>query len=237
MPQRRLLLLVVLLVAGCGRKPAEDEASIRQRLDRKGTIDLMDQVAKAPDYKPPADGHLTENQVRMYLDVRLREQKIREVAFKNLNTKSETVAKEKRPVGLAEALKTIGDLADVATADLRAAQELGFNPKEYQWVREQVMAAQMLQATQALNQQVALSREALLRSVEEQKKTAGAGQRDEIDRHIRDLRQSAEGVVDRDPAKNFNARLLARHGEELARLRSEEQRIAQELQRGPVDGH
>jgi uncharacterized protein YicC (UPF0701 family) len=216
MPRCRLLLLVVLLVAGCGRKPAEDEASIRQRLERKGTIDLMDQVAKAPDYKPPADGHLTDGQVGMYLDVRLREQKIREVAFKNLNTK---------------------DLADVATADLRAAQELGINPKEYQWVRERVMAAQMLQATEALNQQVALSREALLRSLEEQKKTAGAGQRTEIDRHIRDLRQSAEGVVDRDPAKNFNARLLARHEEDLARLRSEEQRIAQELQKGPSDGH
>jgi len=198
MPRRRLLLLAVLLVSGCGRKPAEDEASIRRQLERKGTIDLMDQVARAPDYKPPADGHLTEGQLRMYLDVRLRERRIREVASRGASP------------------------ADTATADLRAAQELGFNPKEYQWVRERVMDAQMLQATQALNQQVALGREALLRSLEEQKKTAAAGQQAEIDRHIQDLRKSAEGVVDRDPSKNFNARLLARH---------------QELQKGPSDGH
>jgi uncharacterized protein YicC (UPF0701 family) len=234
---RLILLGAVLLVAGCGRKPADDEASIRKQLDRKGTIDLMDQVARAPDYKPPADGHLTERQVRMYLDVRLREQKIREVAFKNLNTKSEATAKEKRPVGVFEALKRIGDIADVATADVRAAQELSFNPKEYQWVRDRVMEAQMLQATRALNQQVALSREALLRSLAEQKKTAGADQQAEIDRHIQDLRKSAEEVVDRDPAKIFNAQLLGRYEDSLARLQSEDQRISQELQKGPTDGH
>jgi hypothetical protein len=198
MPRHRLLLLIVLLAAGCGRRPAGDETSIRKRLERKGTTDLMDQVAKAPAYKPPADGRLTESQVRMYLDVRPRERRIREVASKSASP------------------------ADAATADLRAAQELGFNPKEYQWVRDRVLEAQMLQATQALNQQVALSREALLRSLKEQKKTAGAGQRAEIDRHIEDLRKSAEGVVDRDPSKNFNAQLLARH---------------EELQKGPSNGH
>jgi hypothetical protein len=206
-----LLGAVLLASSGCKRKPAEDEASIRRQLERKGTIDLMDQVAKAPDYKPPIDGHLTEGQVRMYLDVRRREQKIREVAFKNLNTQKGTPEREKPPAGAFEFVKAFGDLADVATADLRAAQELGFNPKEYQWVRERVMEAQMLQATEALNQQVARSREALMRSLEEQKKAAGSDQRAEIDRHIQDLRKSAEGVVDRDPAKKFNASLLARY--------------------------
>lgn len=172
MPRHRLpsvlLLGAVLLVPGCGRKPSGSQA------------------AKAQDYKPPADGHLSEGQVRMYLEVRRREQKIREAAFKSQS------------------------LADVATADLRAARELGFNPREYRWVRDRVMEARMLQATQALRQQVAASREALLRSLELQKKTAGAAGQAEIDRHIQDLRDSAEGVVDRDPVKAFNARLLAR---------------------------
>jgi uncharacterized protein YicC (UPF0701 family) len=175
-----LLLGAVLLVPGCGRKPAGNR------------------VAKAQDYKPPADGHLSAGQVRMYLDVRRREQKIREAAFKNQS------------------------LPDVATADLRAAQELGFNPREYQWVRDRVMEAQMLQATQALHQQVAVGREALLRSLERQKKTAGAAGQAEIDRHIQDLRGSAEGVVERDPAKAFNAQLLAR---------------TEDLRKGPPDGH
>lgn len=189
MPRRRLLLFVVCLVAGCGHKAAEDEASIRRQLERKGTVDLMDQVAKAPDYKPPGDGRLTEKQVRMYLDVRLREQRIRAVASNSASP------------------------ADAATADLRAAQELGFNLKEYQWVRDRVAEAGMLQATQELHRQVAASREALLRSLAEQRKTAGAIQQAEIDRHIEDLRASAEGAVDRDPSRTFNAQLLARSGE------------------------
>jgi uncharacterized protein YicC (UPF0701 family) len=184
MPRHRLpsvlLLGAVLLVPGCGRTPAGNQA------------------AKAQDYKSPADGRLSEGQVRMYLDVRRREQKIREAAFKNQS------------------------LADVSTADLRAARELGFNPKEYQWVRDRVMEAQMLQATQALHQQVAVSREALLRSLEQQKKTAGADQQAEIDRHIENLRRSAEGVVDRDPAKAFNVQLLARY---------------EDLRKGPSNGH
>jgi hypothetical protein len=184
-----LVLGAVLLASDCKKKPAEDEASIRRQLERKGTIDLMDQVAKAPDYKPVAGGRLTERQVAMYLAVRRRERKIREVAAKSLSP------------------------ADAATADLRAAQELGFNPKEYRWVRDRVMEARMLQASQALHQQVAASREALLRSLAEQRKTADPARQTEIDRHVEDLRESANGSGDRDPSRTFNAQLLARSEE------------------------
>ena len=175
MPRRRLpsllLLGAFLLASGCGRTPAGKP------------------VTEARDYKPPADGHLGEGQVRMYLDVRRREQALRQTAFKSRS------------------------LAGVATADLRAARELGVDPQEYRWVRDRVLEARMFQTTQALDQQVALGREALLRSLAEQRKTAGAAERAEIDRHIRDLRNSAEGATDRDPVKAFNARFLARFEE------------------------
>jgi hypothetical protein len=228
-----ILLSALLILPGCRREPA----AAPEKVAPNGTAELMDQVARAPKYKPPADRRLTERQVRMYLDVRLREQKIREAAFnafKRLNTPS---GKERRPAEGLGLLGSLGDLADMGTADLRASRELGFNPKEYQWVRERVMDAQMLQATQALNRQVALSREALLRSLEEEKKTAGAAQRAGIDRNIRDLRNSAAGVADRDPAKIFNAGLLVRYQEDFARLRGEEQRIGQELLKGTSHGH
>jgi len=223
-----ILLSALLTIPGCRREPA----GTPEKGAQDGTAELMDQVAKAPDYKPPADRRLTERQVRMYLDVRLREQKIRAAAFKRLNTPSGT--ERRPPVGL---LGSLGDLADMGTADLRASRELGFNPKEYQWVRERVMDAQMLQATQALSRQVAQSREALLRSLEEEKKTAGPAQRAGIDRNIRELRNSAAGVVDRDPAKIFNVGLLVRHQEDFDRLRGEEQRIGQELLKGTSHGH
>ena len=234
-------LLLSALGAGCRHKPADDEASIQKSLQEKGTLDVMDQVSKAPDYQPPADGRLTDGQVKMYLAVREREQKIREVAFKNLQSKGDQAEQEKRKVSFFEAMKAVGDVADVATADLRAAQELGYNPKEYQWVRDRVLEAQMLATTKSLNQQVAQGRQSLVRALEEEKRRApDDARRAEIDKQIQDLQRGAGTAPDSDPAKEFNAQLLSRYKDELAGLRSEDQRIADELQksgsRGGRDG-
>src|SRR4030095_12202991 len=163
------------------------------RLDEKGTVDLMDQVSKAPEYKPPADGRLTGRQVEMYLDVRRREQKIRQVA------------------------KAAGDLAELATADLRAAQELGYNPKEYSWVRDRVLEAEMLQTAQALNQQMAEGRQAFLKALESRPDTATEpAARAEIERQIAELRRNAaEDPPGGDPDKRYNTELIARYKAEL----------------------
>jgi hypothetical protein len=228
-------LLLLTASAGCRQRPADDEASIQKSLQEKGTLDVMDQVSKAPDYQPPAAGHLTDGQVKMYLAVRERELKIREVAFKELKAKGDQANQEKRNVGFFEAMKAVGDVADVATADLRAAQELGYNPKEYQWVKDRVLEAQMLATTRALNQQVAQSRQSLVKALEEQKRQAtDDAQRAEIDKRIQDLQSDSGAVPDSDPAKEFNAQLLSRYQDALDRLRSEDQRIAEQLQKaGP----
>ncbi|HEX6904619.1 MAG TPA: hypothetical protein VF789_33230 [Thermoanaerobaculia bacterium] len=228
-------VLILPLLLGCGKKPAEDDASIKKNLEEKGTIDLMDQVSKAPDYQPPVDGRLTEDQVEMYLAVRKRELRIREVALQNLKAKGEQAEQESRKVSPFEAMKAVGDLADVATADLRAAQELGHNPKELQWVKERVLEAQVLATTRALNQQVARSRESLLANLEEQKRAAAsAEERAEIDRRIAELKSSADSS-ETDPAGEHNSRLLARYEDELASLKAEEERIARKMETNPGD--
>src|SRR3954454_13344777 len=95
----------VLFACGCQGKPAQDDVSIQKSLHEKGTANLMDEVAKAPDYHPPPDGQLTGAQEKMYLDVRQREQQIREVAFKDLQGKEGAFL---------ESLKTVGDQPDIA---------------------------------------------------------------------------------------------------------------------------
>lgn len=228
-------VLILPLLLGCGKKPAEDDASIRKSLEEKGTVDLMDQVSKAPDYQPPADGRLTERQVEMYLAVRKRELRIREVALQSLKGKGEQADKESRKASPFEAVKALGDLADVATADLRAAQELGHNPKELQWVKERVLEAQVLATTQALNRQVARSRESLLANLEEQKRAAtNTEEREEIDRRIAELKNSA-GSLETVPAGEYNSRLLARYEDELASLKAEEERISRKMETNPGD--
>jgi hypothetical protein len=242
MLQRTVVILAlsgsVLFACGCQGKPAADEASIQKSLHEKGTANLMDEVAKAPDYHPPADGQLTDTQVKMYFDVRQREQQIREVAFKDVQGKEGAFL---------ESLKTVGDqpdisknIADIATADLRAAQELGFNPKEYQWVKERVLEARMLETTRALAQQVAQSRQQVLALFEQRRQEAtDPVAKAEAERQIEELQKnaaSAPAAAENDPAREHNADLLARFKDDFARLQAEDQRISQEIQSRPQGG-
>ena len=229
----------ILFACGCQAKPAADEASIQKSLRQKGTANLMDEVAKAPDYHPPADGRLTEAQVKMYLDVRQREQQIREVALKE--RQAPAGSGEDHPAYV-EALTTVGDqpeLADIATADLRAAQELGFNPKEYRWVKERVLEAQMQDTALALSQQIAQSRQQVLAQLDQRRQeTTDPVQRAQIERQIEEFNKNAQAtsVIAADPVRQANAGLLARYKDDLSRLQTEDQRISHQLQSRPEGG-
>lgn len=167
-----ILLSALLILPGCRREPAK-------RVSPNGTTALMDQVAKAPGYRPPADGRLTRRQVEMYLEVQRREQDLRKKG------------------------------ADGATAGLRAARELSYNPKEYAWVRDRVQDAEILQTTEGLRRQVAEARRAILTRLHKQREAAkSAGERAGIDRQIQEL-ETPSGTVEADPAQEANARLLA----------------------------
>ena len=68
---RRALPIVVLSLSvalsvsliGCRAKEVADKADISKDLHKRGTVDLMKQVAD-DKYTPPADGKLTDSQVR-----------------------------------------------------------------------------------------------------------------------------------------------------------------------------
>ncbi|MFL6236317.1 MAG: hypothetical protein ACJ76N_24510, partial [Thermoanaerobaculia bacterium] len=68
-----ILLSAFLVLPGCRREPA----GVPKKAAPDRTATLMDEVAKAPAYKPPADGRLTRRQVKMYLAVQRREQALR----------------------------------------------------------------------------------------------------------------------------------------------------------------
>jgi len=166
-----ILLSALLVLPGCRREPERPAPS--------GTTDLMDEIARLPAYKPPADGRLTRRQVEMYLKVQRREQALRRGG------------------------------ADRATAGLRAAHELGYNPREYAWVRGRVSDAEMLQTTAGLRRQVAEARQEILARLRRQREEAkSAGERAEIDQRIQEL-ETPSGTDKADPAQEANARLLA----------------------------
>ena len=74
------ILALAVVVSGCKVKELADKANIAKDLDKRGTVDLMKQVAD-DKYDPPKDGRLTESQVQMYLKVREHEKVIAKVAL------------------------------------------------------------------------------------------------------------------------------------------------------------
>lgn len=132
-----LLLLALSSLACFGEK----EEDIAERLDQKGARDVLSEASE-DEYTPPADGKLTREQVEMYMAVRQREQEIAKVARERVEKGAEKLKNnEKSFSGLMDGIKSLGSAADFFTADVRAAQELGYNTAEYEWVKSQVMEA------------------------------------------------------------------------------------------------
>ena len=146
---RRLIpvaLALSLVLGGCKVKELADKANIAKDLDKRGTVDLMKEVAN-DKYDPPKDGKLTDAQVQMYLKVRQHEKDIAKVAKENMEEHSKSADASKHSLaGVFEGIKTLQSAAQFATADIRAAKDLGYNTQEYLWVKGQILAA----STQAL---------------------------------------------------------------------------------------
>src|SRR4051794_1418283 len=156
---RRTLSAVLMLsmaLAGCKAKEAIDKAKISQDLDKRGTMDLMKDISK-DKYDPPADGKLTDAQIQMYLKVRGHEKDIAQVARAEAQKHAAAADKagNKSISGMIEGFKTLGSAADMFTADIRAAKDLGYNTQEYLWVKGQVLAASSAAIGEKMQQSLA----------------------------------------------------------------------------------
>jgi hypothetical protein len=242
----------MLVAAGCGGR-GDERSAIQDRLRAKGAAEVVREAAAAR-FTPPADGRLTDAQVRMYLAVRERECRIREAAALAAQRRREVATGGERPDRAGKPERTDGqagrdrsdrreerdvrqrgagtaravpdDATLAAAADLRAAQELRANPKEYAWVRAMVIEAEGAAATQALYQKMAAGREQLLaRMRRERDALADPAARAVAEREVEDWKrglQAAEPVMT--PAVRANVYLLARYREPLAQLRASEER-------------
>lgn len=179
----RTALLCAVFLAGCARDDAREKEGGESR--ELTTAEVMEQAAKAT-WQPPADGRLTERQVRLYLEVKRR-------------------ARERRREEPA------------AAADLRAALELGHNPKELSWVQERVQEAWIALRGQELDRKIAESRSRMLRDLEEQLESAtGSEEKRELEKQIAEIRAAAPLSGEAAPAVDHNTALVQRYESEVA---------------------
>jgi hypothetical protein len=217
--KRTLIAAVALTVvlSGCKAKEIAEKASIARDLEKRGTVDLMKQVAD-DQYTPPADGKLTDAQIQMYLKVREHEKAIAQVAKANAQQHAKAAEKsgEKSLSGMMEGLKTLSSAAEMVTADIRAAKDLGYNTQEYLWVKGQILAASTAAAAEKMNQAIT----AQMDSSYQQMKKAHDEAKDEATKKMyadmlasaeKSKQEMAQNQESQDPAAAYNRQLLSKY--------------------------
>jgi len=211
-----LMLCLSLALVGCKAKEAIDQASISKDLDKRGTTDLMKEVAK-DEYTAPADGRLSDTQIQMYLKVREHEKKIAEVAKAELKQHAEKAEQSgnKSIGGLMEGMKALGSAADLLTADIRAAKDLGYNTQEYLWVKQQILAASTSQIAEQFGNAMAQNFD---KAYQDAKKAHDAATDEQTKKLYADViagyeksRQELTPKTDADPAIAHNKQLLSKY--------------------------
>jgi len=227
---RRTLAVVVcaaLALTGCKAKEAMEKASIQQDLQKRGTVDLMKEVAE-DKYTPPADGKLTDGQVQMYLKVRDHEKQIAQVARAEAQKHADAAKKEGEHSlsGLMEGLKTAGAAAEMLTADIHAAKDLHYNTQEYLWVKGQILAASVAamsdQASTAMNASMDASYQQMKKSYDEAKDEQTKNMyADMLANMDKSRKESAAQQPKVDSAVAYNRQLLSKYENALNALTSE----------------
>lgn len=219
MIRTNIVVAALFLAVACG---GDSEKQIAERLESKGTMELMEEAGQ-DEYNAPEDGRLTASQVEMYMKVREREAAIAEVSRKKMEEESKNADANKGGVkGFMAGMKNLGSVADFLTADIRAAQELGYNTAEYQWVKERILEA----SADALQEQWQNQINAQLDQQYEQTKQAIADAESEEEKQlyrdilngIDEMRESAE---EQDPVIVHNRKLLEKHEDALKAIEME----------------
>ena len=211
-----VMFCLSLALVGCKAKELADKASISKDLEKRGTTDLMKEIAN-DEYTAPENGRLTEAQVQMYLKVREHEKKIAQVAKEELKQHAEKAkGKEKSLAGLVQGFQAMGSAADFLTADLRAAKDLGFNTQEYIWVKGQVLAASTSVMAEKMNEAMAANfdkaytdaKKAYDEAKDEQTKKLYAEMLAGYDKSREEMKQQQ---AQQDPAAAYNRQLLSKY--------------------------
>lgn len=161
------LFCLVILLSGCAEPDPFDPEQIERDLEKRTVRNLYDEL-EGVTYAPPDDGALTESQIEVFLRFCALTQKIREVAGHRLEDQMDKAAVDHdRYSRMATAFAAMGSARAFATAELRAAVNLGVNPFEQEWVRLQAIdAVRAFEQQDVLDERVTMTRRALDREID-----------------------------------------------------------------------
>ncbi|MGE0623751.1 MAG: Yip1 family protein [Pseudomonadales bacterium] len=110
--------------------------------------------ASLDTWDPPADGELSDAQVRAFVDVLKKTRALTDRLGQSVQ------GMEEKEVGVSDVLSGVGDFMRLSTAEMEVVKTAGGNWAEHQWVRNQLEVARV---QQDLNDSVAHNYELFLR--------------------------------------------------------------------------
>jgi hypothetical protein len=116
-----------------------------------------------------------------------------------------------------EGFKTLGSAADMLTADIRAAKDLGYNTQEYLWIKSQVMAAssaammsKMAEATNAsFDSAYTQMKKSYDEAKDDQTKKMYKDMMDNYDKQRAEMKKDSAANIS--PAVAYNQQLIAKY--------------------------
>jgi hypothetical protein len=173
-------------------------------------------------YDPPKDGKLTDGQVQMYLKVREHEKEIAAVAKEQMDQHSKAADQAKHSLsGVFEGIKTLQSAAQLATSDIRAAKDLGYNTQEYLWVKGQILAAGTQAFAEGITNAMANTQNAAYQQMKKAYDEAKDDQTKQmykqmLDNYAQTVKEGQQATANEDPAIAYNRQLLKKYDSELA---------------------
>jgi hypothetical protein len=118
-----------------------------------------------------------------------------------------------------EGMKALGSAADLVTADLRAAKDLGYNSQEYMWVKGQVMAVSVAAMGQQFSQVMNANFD---KAYQEAKKAYDEAKDEQTKKLYADVlagydksKQEMQQNQNEDPSVAYNRQILAKYENQL----------------------
>lgn len=138
---RTLAVLLIALSLACGKRDPFDEKVIAKDLKAHTAQDLYEK-GETFHYDPPASARVTEAQAESFITTLKLAARIRSVADRQFGDQVDrTDVAQSRRAQFTDAMAALGSLRAYATSELRAAINLGFNPKEEEWIAKQIRTA------------------------------------------------------------------------------------------------
>ena len=213
------ILFLGLLLTACGDNTSESLKNIQQSKFNQ----VMEKAGKET-YQPPKDGRLTEEQIKMYIEVKKREADLSKTEAEKIKNKLSNAdqAQEGTISSTLQGLDALQQIAGFATLDIRAAQELNYNSAEYQWVKDAIVEASsnaMMGNVQNMNDNMIKAVEDSIADLEKTRdKSKDPQTKAVLDQQINDakmqmyqMKQNMENDATLSPAAKYNLELYAKY--------------------------